>query len=66
MVNLRRTVDEEGFTSVRRRRSRSLTRVCEDRRGYEVSMGRKTDLKSRKRESVKIERKVIGGSVGKK
>ncbi|KAI3877997.1 hypothetical protein MKW98_008274, partial [Papaver atlanticum] len=66
MVNLRRTVDEEGFTSVRRRRSRSVTRVCEDRRGYEVGMGRKTDLKSRKGESVKIERKVIGGSMGKK
>ncbi|KAI3910898.1 hypothetical protein MKW98_022585 [Papaver atlanticum] len=66
MVNYNKTMDKEGFTTTIRRRSRFVERVPKTIRGYEDKDRIQSDLPSRQGKSIKVERKIIGGSMGKK
>lgn len=60
MVNRNRIVDEEGFMTVARNNNGS--RIIKD---GEVNGGRRLEMLS-KGKSVRVEKKIIGGSMGKK
>ncbi|KAI3857645.1 hypothetical protein MKW98_028909, partial [Papaver atlanticum] len=66
MVNFIRTVDKDGFTTESRRRSRLAEHVPISIRGVEENSKIRSDSRLNQGKSIKVERKVIGGSMGKK
>ncbi|KAI3888757.1 hypothetical protein MKX03_013925, partial [Papaver bracteatum] len=66
MVNYNRTVDKEGFTTATRKRSRMFEHAPCLIRGYDDKVRVRSYFLSRQGKSIKVERKIIGGSVGRK
>ncbi|KAI3839011.1 hypothetical protein MKX03_030415 [Papaver bracteatum] len=65
MVNPERTVDEDGFITVARIRSSKFDNESQIAKDGEVSGGRRSEMILGKGKSIRVERKVIGGSMGK-
>ncbi|KAI3837243.1 hypothetical protein MKX03_004128 [Papaver bracteatum] len=64
MVNINRTTDKDGFVSQTRRRSRSSE--CKSLRTYQENGRLRPDVTVRNGKNIKVERKVIGASMGRK
>ncbi|KAI3895565.1 hypothetical protein MKX03_011774 [Papaver bracteatum] len=66
MVNYSRAVDREGFITATRRRTRIPENVSHSTGGYKDFGSGRSKMQSREGKSIKVERKIIGGSMGKK
>ncbi|KAI3864151.1 hypothetical protein MKW98_031743, partial [Papaver atlanticum] len=64
MVNISRTVDKDGFVTQSRRRSRPSE--CNPSNSFVGNGSTRSDVKVRDWKNIKVERKIIGASMGKK
>ncbi|KAI3942443.1 hypothetical protein MKW98_013095, partial [Papaver atlanticum] len=64
MVNFNRSVDQDGFMTQSRRRTGQ--RECNSVKTFEENGRMRSDMKVKDRKNIKVERKIIGASMGKK